>query len=42
MRATTANVEQVTLDDPDLDPTEAGADAMLAVRAFCSSLAEDA
>lgn len=41
-QGTTAYVEQVTLDDPDLDPTEAGADAMLAVRAFCSTLLDDA
>jgi len=31
----------VSLDDPDLDPTQAGADAMLAVRAFCTKLLDE-
>ncbi|MCW2614676.1 MAG: hypothetical protein JWN08_1670 [Frankiales bacterium] len=37
-QGTRAYVDQVTLDDPELDPVQAGADAMLAVRAFCASL----
>ena len=41
-QGTTAYVDQVTLDEPDLDPTEAGADPMLAVHALCSTLLDDA
>ena len=39
-QGTSAYVQQVILDDPDLDPAEAGADALLAVTAFCSTLLE--
>lgn len=37
-QGTNAYVDQVTLDDPELDPVQAGADAMLVVRAFCDRL----
>lgn len=37
-QGTTAYVEQVMLDDPGLEPAQIGADAILAVGAFCSSL----
>lgn len=41
-QGTRAYVDQATLDDPELDPAVAGADAILAVRAFCATLLGDA
>ena len=41
-QGTLAYVDQVLVDDPGADEAQAGADAMLAVRAFCAALLEAA